>query len=53
MMTKKDNKNFQNYAKYWICDKLYIYADVKITFHFHITGKNRGPTHRDCSIKAE
>ena len=53
MMTKKDNKIFQKYAKYWIWDKLYIDADVKMTFHFHVTGKNRGSTHRDCSNKAE
>ena len=36
-----------------ICDKLYIDVNVKVKFHLHITGKNRGSTRRDFNIKVE
>ena len=50
VMTKEDNENFKNSTKCWICDNDYIDTDVKESDHCHITGKDRGSTHRDCNI---
>ena len=47
--TKEDNKHFKNSTKYWICCNDYIDNDVKERDHCHITGKYRGPEHRDCN----
>ena len=53
VMTKKDNKDFENSTKCWICDNDYIDNDVKVRDHCHITGKYRGSAHRDCNINVE
>ena len=50
-MTKKDNEDFENSTKCWICNNDYIDINVKVKFHCHITGKYRGSAHRDCNIK--
>ena len=42
VMTKEDDKDFENSTKYWVCDNAcYVYVDggVKVKDHFHITGK--------------
>ena len=49
-MTKKDNEDFENSTKCWICGNDYIYGDVKVRAHCHITGEHRCSAHRDCSI---
>ena len=49
-MTKKDNKDFENSTKCWICDNDYVDGDVKVRNHRHITGKDRGFAHRYCNI---
>ena len=48
-MTKKDNEDFENSTKCWICDNAYFDGDVKVTDHCHFTGKYRGFAHRDCN----
>ena len=53
VMTKKDNKDFENSTKCWICDNVYIDNDVKVRVHCHITGKCRGSAHRDCNINVK
>ena len=50
-MAKKDNEDFENSTKCWICDNDYVYGDVKVRDHCHITRKCRGSAHRDCNIK--
>ena len=50
VMTKKDNKDFENLIKYCICDDDYIDGDVKVRDHCHITGRYSGSVHRDCNI---
>ena len=52
-MTEKDNGHFINSTKCWICDNIYVKSDVKVRDYCHITGKYRGPAHRDCSIKVK
>ena len=37
VMTKKDNEDFENSTKYWICDNDYINNDVKVRDHYHNT----------------
>ena len=37
-MTKKDNQDFENSTKCWICDNNYI-DNVKLRDHCHTTGK--------------
>ena len=49
-MTKKDDENFENSTKYWICDSDYIDGDVKVRDHCQITGKYRRSAHRDSNI---
>ena len=49
-MTKEDNENFKDSTKCWICDNDYSDNDVKVRYHFHITGKYRGSEHRYCNI---
>ena len=47
VMTKEDNENFKNFAKYWICDN-----DVKVKDRCRISGKYRW-SHRDCNINVK
>ena len=49
VMTTKDNENFKNSAKCWICGNDYV-DDVKVRDRCHITGKYRSSGHRDCNI---
>ena len=51
VMIKKDDEDFENCTKCWICDNDYIDGDVKVRYHCHITGKYRGSPHRHCNIK--
>ena len=39
VMTKKDNKDFENLIKYCICDDDYIDGGAKVRDHCHITGR--------------
>ena len=39
LMTKKDNEDFENSTKCWICDNAYFDGDVKVRDHCHFTGK--------------
>ena len=50
MITKKDNKDFKNPTKCWICDNDYVDNNVKLRDYCHITGKQRGSAHRVCNI---
>ena len=38
-MTKKENEDFENLAKYWICDNDYVDNDVEVRVNCHITKK--------------
>ena len=35
----KDNEDFENPTKCWVCDNDYINGNVKVRDHCHITGK--------------
>ena len=35
-MTKKDNENFKNSTKCWICDNGYVNGIVKVRDFYHI-----------------
>ena len=50
VITKKDNENLKNSAKYWICGNDYVDNDVKVRDQCHTTEKYKGSTHRDCNI---
>ena len=39
VMTKKDNEDFKNSTKCWICNDNYVEDDVKVRDPCHITGK--------------
>ena len=41
VMTKKDNEDFENSTKCWICSNDYIDVDVKLRDHCNIIGKYR------------
>ena len=49
----KDNEDFDDSTKCWICDNDFIDIDVKVRDHCHITGKYRGSAHRDCNINVK
>ena len=53
LMTKKENEDFENLIKCWICDNDYIDGDVKVRNHCHITGRYRGSANRDCNINVK
>ena len=53
LMTKKDDEDFENSTKCWIYVNAYVDGDNKVKDYFHITGKYRGSSHRDCNIKAK
>ena len=50
LVMTKDNEDFKNPTKCWICDNDYVDNDVEVKDHCHITGKYRGSAHRDCNI---
>ena len=50
VMTKEDDKEFENSSKCWICDNVYTEGDLKVRDYCHITEKYRGFAHRDCNI---
>ena len=51
VMTKEDNKNFENSTKCWMYDNDYI--DAKVRDHCHITGKYRGSASGGCNINVK
>ena len=53
VMIEKDNADFENSTKCWICDNDYIDNDGKVRENCHITGKYRGSAHRDCNINVK
>ena len=53
VMSKKDDEDFENSTKCWICDNGYVDVDVKVRVHYHITGKYRGSAQRDCNEKVK
>ena len=53
VMTKGDNKYFENSTKCRICDNDYIDSDVKVRDYCHITGKYRGSAHGDFNINVK
>ena len=53
VMTKRDNKDFENSTKCWICDNDYIDCDVKVRDHCHITRKYRGSAHKDHCVSVK
>ena len=53
VMTKKDNEDFNNSFKCWICDNTYVDNGVNVTDHCHITGKYRGSAIKECNISVK
>ena len=49
-MTKKNNENFKNSAKWWIYDNGYNDNDVKVRDDCHITRKYRASAHEAGNI---
>ena len=39
LITKKNDANFENSTKCWICDNVYVDSDVKVRDYCHITSK--------------
>ena len=35
-MNKRDNEDFENCTKYWICDNVYADSDVKVRDYCHM-----------------
>ena len=50
VMTQKDDKDFENTFKCWICDDIYVVVDTKVRDHSHINGKYRGSAHKGFNI---
>ena len=52
-MAKKDEKDFGNCTKCWICDNVYVDGGVKRRDHCRTTGKYKGSAHRNCNINVK
>ena len=52
-MTTKDNEDFDNSIKCWVCDNDYIDGDDNVSDNCHTNGKYRGYAHRDCNISVK
>ena len=50
VMTKRDNRDFENSTKFQICDNDYVDNDVKVRDYCHITRKYRGSAYREFDI---
>ena len=48
-MTIEDEENHQNLQNCWICNQKIINNKDKVRDHCHITGKYRGPVHKECN----
>ena len=53
VMTKKDEENFKNCTKYWICDNDYVDNVVKVRDDFHVIGKYGDSAYRTFNINFE
>ena len=49
-MTKETDEDFENSAKCWICNNVYVDDDIKVRDHCLITGKYKGSSRRECTI---
>ena len=50
-MTIEDEENYQNSQNCWICDQKITNNKDKVRDHCHITGKYRGPAHKEYNLK--
>ena len=50
VMTKEVDDNFENSAKCWICDNVYLDGYIKLRKQCRITGKYRSLARRYCNI---
>ena len=50
LLRTRDNKDFKNSTKCWICNSTYVNGDVRVRHHCHNTRKYRESTHRYCNI---
>ena len=48
-MTIEDEENHQNSQNCWICNQKIINNKDKVRDHCHITGKHRGPAHKESN----
>ena len=53
VMTARDEKDFQNAKKCWICQKRYKADENPVRDHCHITGKYRGSAHNTCNLRLQ
>ena len=53
VMSQKDDEDFENSNKCWICDNVYVESDVKVRNHCHILVKYGSSAHRDCNINGK
>ena len=53
VMTKKNNGDFQNSPRCWMCENDYIDNAVNVRDHYHITGKYRGSAHTNFNINVK
>ena len=51
--SKKDNEDYENFTKCWICSNTYFDDDVIVRDLCHINGKYTGSSHRDCNINVK
>ena len=56
VMSKKDEEDFQNAKKCWICQRQYKPDEgenIRVRDHCHITGKYRGSAHNTCNLRLQ
>ena len=56
VMSKKDEEDFKNAKKCWICQRQYKPDEgenIPVRDHCHITGKYRGSAHKTCNLRLQ
>ena len=52
LMPRKDDKDFDNFSRFWIYGNVYVVGQSKSRGRrYHITGINKCFVYRDCNVK--
>ena len=50
-ITQEQEREFKRSTKCYICEKKFTKKSIKVRDHCHITGKYRGPAHKNCNLQ--
>ena len=50
-ITQEQDREFKRSTKCYICEKKFTKKSIKVRDHCHLTGKYRGPAHKNCNLQ--